>query len=927
MKNLYLSILKYFLTIALILISSLSFSQIPMGLEWEYYGPFNISGRTGQLLIDKNNPNLFILASSIGGIFKSDNAGDNWDKLQNYQGHSTVTSFTQAVDNNKTIFTGTGEIYFSNYTPFNSGRQGNGIWRSSNNGNTWENLSTTSSFLEDYPSVFTYNQNIIWDRVEDMKSNPVNPNVLLVTTSKGIAISENALDIAADVEFITVSGQILSSVYGQSVDIANDGSVAFATIGGRTFRSLDFQNNFKTGWEQMDSVGFGQRATVRIAPTNSNIVYAVVTTTSLCMEGFYRSLDKGNTWEKIINGGFPYDSDPFNDPLASAGECLGLGWRHQEMLVHPTDENIVFIGGETLYKWNGNDETFVQIDLVESQLSSINNLKYLPQGKHGLTFDELNEVLYISTNRGIYKSTSINETNVADIHFESVNNNLHNLNTYRISAGNTGEVLVGTQNNGNLLMCSEELPPPIGGEIIVEGNGGYTHISHFDPEYLFFSQPFGALKRSRDKGATFNNFLDLNIGKGCNAITCNLPTSGNCSSNGDGGFITVSHLMEVSNKSIQQPTAFLYSAVDTLNSGQHLAQSTNAPVEFDVALTNTLLPGDTAFFNDPYDAKYFVSSTCGIWMCSNPFDINPTFYRLTQGFNVVNYDHSFDGNHLYGVVGKNIIIISGFNELELDGNGSTTPLINQPSISLAQTNIELPGLLNLYGIAVDKNDPNHILVVAGGAGTFNKIWKITNALSANPIIEEIQNNLPSNIPLYDCVIDIQNSDNYIVASDFGIWASTNAGETWYQENEGLENAFPIYQIKQVKLYEEDCPVLYASIHGRGVARSLSLTPGFCDTEPACIEPLLKIDTEDLAPDDYLMFPNPTFGNLNLYFPDTLFGNTNVKVYNAIGNLLYSEQFIDLYQTEINVSYLTSGIYTVVIVNSNYNLQSKTFIKQ
>lgn len=314
-------------------------------------------------------------------------------------------------------------------------------------------------------------------------------------------------------------------------------------------------------------------------------------------------------------------------------------------------------------------------------------------------------------------------------------------------------------------------------------------------------------------------------------------------------------------------------------------------------------------------------------MCSNPFENNPTFYRLTGGFNALSYDHSADGNHLFAVSGSNVLILSGFNEIELDGNGSTAPIINQTEVSLTQSNIDLSNQLSFEGIAVDKNDPNHLLVVSIGVGNNNKIFRITDALSTNPIIEEVQGDLPQSIPLYDCIIDVQNSDNYIVASDFGIWASSDAGETWHQENTGLGNAFQVYQLKQKKLFEDGCPVLYAGIHGRGIARSLSLTPTFCDTEPACIEYLLQMPVEDLFEDVFLIYPNPTNNELNLYFLENPEGSFTANLYDFSGNLVHTKNFTENENKVIDVAFLPSGIYSVVIINSNTSYPTKTFIKE
>ena len=45
-------------------------------------------------------------------------------------------------------------------------------------------------------------------------------------------------------------------------------------------------------------------------------------------------------------------------------------------------------------------------------------------------------------------------------------------------------------------------------------------------------------------------------------------------------------------------------------------------------------------------------------------------------------------------------------------------------------------------------------------------------MDINPTFTSIQGDLPY-MPVYSAVIDVNNSDNIIIGTDFGVWSTTN----------------------------------------------------------------------------------------------------------------------------------------------------------
>lgn len=931
-------------------LSNNSASRNSLNLQWEYLGPDNQGGRTRAILFDKDDPNLIYAGGVAGGMFKSTNKGLNWAPINTYQGFSSVVSIAQGNDNQGSIYVGTGEgLANLGATSLNSGNIGNGIWRTKDKGETWEHLDATNLLL----GVGVINPGVpnpgsTWSEVNDLLVSPVNPDLLIAATANGLSISTNATDAKENVSFTNaqnVSGR------GQSLSMTPDGTVAYATVNGRTFRSTDFTNNFLAGWTQMP-IDNGQRADVKVAPSNSDYVYASISNAAGCLIGIWRSTNAGNSWTKIVDGGPPFILDPFNQPTAEQGTCAGQGWYDHSLVVNPVDEDKIYLGGITTYAWGAGTGGFKKIDIIETEGGNFFDPKYIHADKHKLIFsphDQSGNTMLIGSDGGLSITTNANSGFPDNINFQHINKNYITKQVYGMGAGRYGEVIAGSQDNGTMYIDFQRSSLQAGIDVS-GGDGGYAEISHFDPNYLFSTSQFGALRRSNNRGESAIQFLDENISKGCGSVTCSLGQGGECPENGSAGFVTVFHLMETSNKTNPLETAILRAKDDTLLladgsflierdtllPGAYTVESANAPVEFEVILGQTLLPGEIATFSDPYDSKYFVSSSaCGIWMCSNPLSGGePQFYRITQGFNALNYDHSFDGDHIYAVSGNNITIISGFNELVLPEGGSDVPILGQPGISLTQINISIPGQASLEGISVDRNDPNHILVVSGGYGSANKVWRITNALT-NPVITPLHTSdefLPF-MPIFDCVIDRLNPDRYILGTELGIWASNDAGATWSEQNGGLSGMrMPIFSLRQFSLYEDNCPVLYAGTHGRGILRSTSLTPGGCDLvakgPPADFTSIAEVSREI---SNIRIYPNPVQSEANIQFDMKQAGNISLSVVDLMGRVVMRESYnnfgVGSQEIRLNASNLSTGSYLVVMKSNSNTFNSNILIKQ
>ena len=99
-------------------------------LKYRFIGP--VGNRVIAVIGIPGNPNIYYVGAASGGIFKSTDAGVNWEPIFDSQPVSSVGSLAIAPSNPNIIWAGTGETFIrANIS------QGMGIYKSTDAGKNW----------------------------------------------------------------------------------------------------------------------------------------------------------------------------------------------------------------------------------------------------------------------------------------------------------------------------------------------------------------------------------------------------------------------------------------------------------------------------------------------------------------------------------------------------------------------------------------------------------------------------------------------------------------------------------------------------------------------------------------------------------------------------------------------------------------------
>jgi len=293
-------------------------------LEWRNIGPSSMGGRVTSIAGIPGNPAMVYVATASGGLFKTVNSGTTWTPI--FDRASTISIGDIAVDphNPDVVWLGAGEANARNSVSF-----GDGVYRTLDGGKTWRNMGLGETHHISRVVINPLNSNIVYVGALGHNTGPNQDRGVFMTTDGGetwkkvlyIDPEHGCADLDID---------------------ANNPNILYATmwrfdrkpwrfISGSektgVFRSLDGGRT----WTQLTNglpKGLG-RIGVRVAPSNSNVVYVVAESNDGTL---FRSDDRGDHFHMMTK-----------NPAV-----VGRGLYYSHITIDPTDENRVYSIGMQL---------------------------------------------------------------------------------------------------------------------------------------------------------------------------------------------------------------------------------------------------------------------------------------------------------------------------------------------------------------------------------------------------------------------------------------------------------------------------------------------------------------------------------------------------------------------------------------------------
>lgn len=457
--------------------------------SWVVEGPGNIGARGNTIAVNPFNEKIILAGFSHGGIWKTINGGQDWYPVFDNQASLTIGTICFDPKNPSIIYAGTGD----NNIP-GGVFTGNGVYKSIDEGETWQNIGLMDEKLISKIQVDPVNTNIVyaatmgnpfqrdvnrglyksidgglsWNKIlyidnqtgiTDMVINPINPQILFASSYTRIRTTYESLLVSAEAKVL------------RSLD------------GGMSWTSL--ANGLPLGTKH-SRVGV---ALCKSAPEN---VYAIYVDSTYNLENLYRSTDNGNTWDIVPTVSNGVDGGLFG----------GFGWYFGKVFIDPNNPDIMHIPGVDMYSTtDGGNSWFLSAPAWYTY--------EVHADKHDLVYTNTGKVL-LATDGGLYRTSDFqiweDIENIPTTQFYRVEFNPHDPFNYYGGAQDNGT------SRGNLSNINSW-------ERVFGGDGFQPRFNPVDPLNYYYGVQNGDIYGTEDGSFFYNLLFDgtgFNIGERLN---------------------------------------------------------------------------------------------------------------------------------------------------------------------------------------------------------------------------------------------------------------------------------------------------------------------------------------------------------------------------------------------------------------------------
>lgn len=456
------------------------------GFSWIERGPDNVAGRTRTMLISSLDPTgqTAFTAGVGGGLWKTtslNSATPAWTAVNDFFTNIAVTTIAQDPSDGNIIYFGTGEGWFNA-----DAIRGDGIWKSTDGGNTFTQMAGTASNT----SFYYVNKLVVHPTTGDLYA-ATNAGLFRYTQASstwtkvlgaGTGASKDPMsdvEIAADNAVIAATGAAFAGA---------DGIYRSTTGNAGTYTKLN------TGGNGFPTSGFS-RIELACAPSNAAVIYAMVQSTATNgLLNIYYSNNTGTSWTTCTK---PVDAD------GGIGNDMtrGQAWYDLSIAVDPSNAATLIVGGIDLFKSTNSGSSWQQL----SHWYGGFGYQEVHADQHCVVYRNSSNV-YFTNDGGIFKSTNGGTT-------ITFNGSDYNVTQYYACAINPGfgsnQFMAGAQDNGT----QQYSVPGMNSTVeVTGGDGAFCHIDQLNAQLQFSSYVYNNIYRSTDGGASFSQIRTNNNG-------------------------------------------------------------------------------------------------------------------------------------------------------------------------------------------------------------------------------------------------------------------------------------------------------------------------------------------------------------------------------------------------------------------------------
>ncbi len=263
------------------------------GLKLRSIGPALMGGRIADIAVSPSNPSTWYVAAGSGNLWKTKNSGITWQPVFENQASYSIGTVTIDPNNTDVVWVGTGENVSGRHVGW-----GDGVYRSRDGGKTWQQMGLPKSEHIGKILIDPRNSEVVLVAAEGPLWSAGGDRGVYKTTDGGktwqlvLEIDKNTG--VTDLEFAPTNPDI---VYAATYQRRRH---TWSLMAGGPQSGIYKSTNNGNAWREVTTglpKGDMGKIGLAVTPANPNLVYATIEANNK-EKGFYRSMDKGESWEK-----------------------------------------------------------------------------------------------------------------------------------------------------------------------------------------------------------------------------------------------------------------------------------------------------------------------------------------------------------------------------------------------------------------------------------------------------------------------------------------------------------------------------------------------------------------------------------------------------------------------------------------------------
>ncbi len=320
--------------------TSYSDSLFYLKTKYRLIGPFR-GGRSAAVAGSYKNKNTFYFGSTGGGIWKTTDGGSNWRNISDKYFGGSMGSVAVAPSDEGILYAGEGEN-----TLRGNVAEGFGIWRSDDGGRTWRNIGLKDTRHITRIVIHPRNPDIVWVAALGHLFGSNNDRGVYKTIDGGKTWKRVlfANTKAGAIDLVMEPGNT-STLYASTWNVKRTPySLESGGEGSALWKSIDGGETWKN---LMDKKGLPKKEPigiigVTVSAINPDRVFAIIEAKN---GGLFRSDDGGETWTK----------------MSEDANIRQRAWYFSKIFADPKNENTVYALNVGMYRSRDGGKTFQPI--------------------------------------------------------------------------------------------------------------------------------------------------------------------------------------------------------------------------------------------------------------------------------------------------------------------------------------------------------------------------------------------------------------------------------------------------------------------------------------------------------------------------------------------------------------------------------------